>query len=225
MLGEISPGEPACPPISAVQNTGTTSECVLATTTNRDDDVLAAFAASENLRCFRGSEADVMGRVIGAAEAADADVIVEITGDCPLIDPDIIEQTIQMFLHHDAAYVSNCHIRSYPDGMDTQVFRLDSLRRSAALTDELLDREHVTLHMRHNPHLFPAVHLIAPPSLHWPELGLTLDEESDYRLLTRIIEAFEPSFPLFSCADVIQLLRERPDLVEVNRHVPRKGDT
>jgi spore coat polysaccharide biosynthesis protein SpsF len=199
---------------------------VIATTTNATDDVLVGFAADEGVLVYRGSEEDVMGRVIGAGESAAADVIVEITGDCPIIDPDIVEQTIRMFLHNGgAAYASNGHIRSYPDGMDTQVFRLETLKRSAKMTNAPLDREHVTLHIRNHPELFPAVHIVAPPSLHWPELGLTLDEPADYRLLSRIIEALAPADPLFGCLDAIRLLRANPDWVAINSDVTRKGDT
>lgn len=200
------------------------NEIVIATTTNATDDVLVEFAAKEKVMVYRGSELDVMARVIGAAELGGADVIVEITGDCPIIDPDIVEQTIQMYLHHDAAYVSNAHIRSYPDGMDTQVFRLDTLKQSAAMTNDPLDREHVSLHIRNHPELFPKVHLVAPPFLRWPELGLTLDEPKDYELLRRLIEHFEPTNALFSCLDVVSLLRNKPDWVAINQEVRRKGD-
>lgn len=88
---------------------------VLATTVKADDDGLEAFARSEKIGCFRGSHDDVMGRVIDAAKSAEANVVVEITGDCPIIDPHIVEQTIRIFKAHDAAYVSNAHVRSYPD--------------------------------------------------------------------------------------------------------------
>lgn len=198
-------------------------EIVLATTTNTNDDPLVAFAENELIRVYRGSENDVMQRVIEAAESVETDIIVEITGDCPIIDPDIVEQTVRMFNSHDAAYVSNVQIRSYPDGMDTQVFRLDTLKRSASLTQDPLDREHVSLQIRNNPNLFPHVHLVAPPSLHWPELGLTLDEQADFELLKRIIEYFGLENPLFSCLDVIKLLRQKPEWVEINRSVHRKG--
>jgi spore coat polysaccharide biosynthesis protein SpsF len=201
------------------------SEIVLATTTNYSDNVLEDFAISQGLLVYRGSEMDVMGRVIGAAQLGRADVVVEITGDCPIIDPDIVEQTIQMYLHNDAVYVSNGHIRSYPDGMDTQVFGLDVLLQSAAMTNAPLDREHVSLHIRNNPALFPKLTLIAPPSLYWPELGLTLDEEADYLLLKKVIENLSPENPLFSCLDVVRFLKKNPDLVAINQSVVRKGDT
>lgn len=199
-------------------------DIVLATTVNSTDDILAAFAAREDIACFRASEADVMQRVIGAAESVNADVVVEITGDCPIIDPQIVEQTIRMFLAHDVAYVSNAHIRSYPYGMDTQVFSLETLRRSALMTVDPLDREHVTLHIRNHPELFPQVHLVAPPELHWPELGLTLDEPADYELLRRVIEHFGKESPLFGCTDVVRVLRANPRWVSINQSVKRKGD-
>jgi spore coat polysaccharide biosynthesis protein SpsF len=202
-------------------------EIVLATTVNAGDDILVEFAKTEGVLAFRGSEDDVMGRVVGAGEMANADVIVEITGDCPIIDPDIVEQTIRIFRAHahQAAYAANNHIKTYPDGMDTQVFRLETLRKSAAMTNEPLDREHVSLHMRNNPELFPHVYLIAPPSLHAPELGLTLDEPADYELLRRIIEHFGEAKPLFGCGDVLRLLESNPHWIEINRNVKRKRDT
>lgn len=200
-------------------------EIVLATTGNASDDGLEDFSKRVGIGCYRGSEDDVMIRVIGAAESVGANVVVEITGDCPIIDPQIIEQTIQMFKANHADYVSNTHIKSYPDGMDTQVFRLTTLQRSAAMTDDVLDHEHVTLHIRNHPEIFSQVHLVAPPEIHWPGLGLTLDEPKDYELLKKIIEYFEPTNSLFSCLDVVRLLRQRPDWVAINQAVVRKGDS
>jgi spore coat polysaccharide biosynthesis protein SpsF len=198
---------------------------VLATTTNSTDDVLEEFAHAQGIGCFRGSEDDVMGRVLGAATSAVADVVVEITGDCPLIDPDIVEMVIRTFRANDADYVGNSHVRSFPDGMDVQVFRRSTLARSAAMTDAPLDREHVTLHIRNHPESFRPLHIVAPPDLHWPELGLTLDEPGDYELMRRVIEKLEPADPTFRCGEVLRLLRANPGWLELNRAVLRKGDT
>ncbi|MBI5447675.1 MAG: glycosyltransferase family protein [Gammaproteobacteria bacterium] len=198
---------------------------VLATTTNSTDDVLEKFAFQQNIHCFRGSEDNVMSRVIGAGESVNAGVIVEITGDCPIIDPQIVEQTIRIFKENKTDYVSNGHIRSYPDGMDTQVFRLETLKRSAAMTNDSLDHEHVTLHIRNHPELFFPIHVVAPPEIHWPELGLTLDEQADYDLIKRIIEYFGKDNLHFSCLDVVKLLRKNPDWVALNQHIQRKGNT
>jgi spore coat polysaccharide biosynthesis protein SpsF len=198
---------------------------MLATTINKADDELEKISKIIGIGCYRGSQDDVMGRVIGAGESAGADIIVEITGDCPIIDSQIVEQTIRLFNANQADYVSNAHIRSYPDGMDTQVFRLETLKRSATMTNDRLDHEHVTLHIRNHPEVFTQLHLVSPPETHWPELGLTLDEPKDYELLKKIIEHFEPNNSLFSCREVIQLLKQRPDWVAINQDVLRKGDT
>ena len=200
-------------------------DIVLATTTNSDDDSLVKFANNEGIQSYRGSEDDVMGRVIGAAESVDADLIVEITGDCPIIDPSIVEQTIQTYINNNSDYVSNAHIRSYPDGMDVQVFSLNVLKKSSEMTNNVLDHEHVTLHIRNHPELFSHLHLVAPPELWWPELGLTLDEISDFELLKNIIEYFGESNHLFSCYEAIKLLRDKPDWVAINQKVVRNGDT
>ena len=97
--------------------------------------------------------------------------------------------------------------------------------RSARMTNHPLDREHVSLHMRNHREIFPHLCLIAPPSLHWPHLGLTLDEQADYILLKNIIETLASKNLLFSCLDTIQLLKQNPDRLEMNRNVIRKGDT
>ncbi len=200
-------------------------EIVIATTVNDTDEPIVDLAQKLGVSVFRGSEDDVMARVIGAAESINTDVIVEITGDCPIIDPSIVEQTIRMYNCHDASYVSNVQIRSYPDGMDTQVFSLEELKRSAAMTHDQLDHEHVSLHIRNHPEIFSHVHLVAPPALHHPELGLTLDESDDYKLLTKIIEQLAPKDPLFSCLDVLDLLAVNSDWIQINQNVNRKGDT
>jgi spore coat polysaccharide biosynthesis protein SpsF len=199
-------------------------EIVLATTINDQDEPLVKFAKEKGIPCYRGSEEDVMERVLKAAESVSADIIVEITGDCPILDPLLVEQTIQVFLNNDCDYASNANVRSYPDGMDTQVFRLETLRKSFSMTSDPLDREHVTLHIRQHPKIFRQVNLVATSDLFWPELGLTLDEQHDYILLKKIIEHFGDGNKLFSCREAIGLLRNNPEWLEINRHVKRKGD-
>ena len=198
---------------------------VLATTANATDDQLCDAGHSLGIDVFRGSENDVMNRVLGAAETSKADVIVEITGDCPLIDHNIVEQCIRMHKVHNADYVSNVMVRSYPDGMDVQVFNCEVLRRSSKMTSEPLDLEHVSLHIRNNPQLFSHIHLVAPPELHWPELGVTLDEQADFDLISEILLNFQDRKKPFTCLEIIDLLNKNPKLVEKNQSVVRKGNT
>jgi spore coat polysaccharide biosynthesis protein SpsF len=108
--------------------------------------------------------------------------------------------------------------------MDTQVFKLDTLKRSFTMTSQPLDREHVTRHIRMNPGLFSQIHLVAAPDEQWADLGLTLDEQKDYELLKNIVEYFGDENPHFSCREVIYLLQHiHPEWIDINKHVTRKG--
>ena len=196
----------------------------IATTTNTTDDILETLAVSEGISVFRGSESNVLSRVIGAAESVAADVIVEITGDCPIIDPEIVEQAIRIYHSNSADYVGNCKVLTYPVGMDVQVFSLGVLKQSQSMTSSALDQEHVASHIRRHPEIFSHLNIVAPPKMHWPELGLTLDEQADYLLIKKIIEHFGTKNQLFSCSEVIDLLRINPDLISINSHIERKGD-
>ena len=210
--------------LTRLKSVESVDEIVVATTTNKSDDVLSDLAKVLMVGCFRGSESNVMSRVLNAAQEVDADVIVEVTGDCPILDPDIIEQTIRIFLHNECDYASNVNIPSYPIGMDAQVFKTETLGRSYAMTRDPIDYEHVTRHIRQHPEIFKHINVVAPPELHWPELGLALDEQADYELIKTIIEHFSKEEHPFRCRDVIELLRHRmPHLVEMNRDVIRRG--
>lgn len=209
--------------IQRLKRVPSVDQIVVATTTNSSDDLLQSIAEGEGVTCFRGSEDDVMGRVIGAAKSAGAELLVETTGDCPIIDSSIVEQTIRMFLHHDVDYVSNAFVRSFPDGMDCQVYRLATLEKSYSMTNSKIDREHVTRHILANPDLFERVQLVAPPDLWWPELGLTLDEPKDYELIKRIVDYFGEDNPAASCGEILHVLRAvHPEWVKINEDVKRK---
>ena len=108
--------------------------------------------------------------------------------------------------------------------MNAQVCSWRSLKQSADMTQDPLDREHVTLHIRKNPQIFRPIYLVADQSNYWPELGLELDEIDDYKLLKLVIEHFGDAHPFFSCAETIDLLRKQPDWLQINRQVVRKGD-
>jgi spore coat polysaccharide biosynthesis protein SpsF len=199
------------------------NEIVLAVTTNNTDQPLIELANKTGISYFLGSENDVMSRVIGAADSVEGKIIVGITGDCPLIDPLIVEQTIQMFIHNSCSYVNNAAIPGYPGGMNTQVYELKTLKKSSEMTKDPLDREHVTAHIFRNPELFQPIYLMPPPYLYWPELKLELDEQVDYELLKKIIKYFGNENPYFSCKDIIELLRKKTSWIEVNKNVRRKS--
>jgi len=197
---------------------------IIATTKNQTDDVLVEFANNSGVEVYRGDENDVMGRVLCAAKYFQADIICEVTGDCPIIDPQLVEQVVQTFLHNKVVYVNNGK-QGIPDGMGAQVFSTAALEKSASQTNELLDREHVTLHIRNNPSQFPAIYIGSMPSMNRPELAVTLDVREDFELIKKIIEYFNMSKPLFGCLDVISLLESKENWIEINSHINRKGDS
>lgn len=199
-------------------------QIVVAMTERKNDDPLQAFAESEGVTVFRGSEDDVMGRVLQAAQANSADVICEVTGDCPIIDPELIEQIVQTYLANAVAYVNNGR-GGLPGGMTAQVFSTEALALSASLTSEPLDREHVTLHIKRHPEMFPPIYMVPLRPLIRRDLIFTLDERDDYELLKKIIEHFGDENPMFHCADVIDLLGNHPEWISINRDVVRKGAT
>ncbi len=200
-------------------------EVVVATTTNKDDQKIIDYCSTLDVRCFQGSEMNVMDRVYRAATFFKADTIVEITGDCPLLDPKICNNVLETYLSSNKDYANNNTIRSFPDGMDTRVFSTKVLKKSMSMTTSKLDQEHVSLHIKNNPKIFSFVNVVAPEALYWPELGLTLDEESDYVVIKKIIEALYKNNKLFDCYDIIKFLKSNIDIVELNKNVIRKGDT
>ncbi|CAA7618671.1 cytidylyltransferase domain-containing protein [Magnetospirillum sp. UT-4] len=192
---------------------------VVATTTNATDDPIEALAAELGIGCFRGSEDDVMARVLGAAQAHHIDVIVELTGDCPLIDPAIVEECILAYRAAGVDYLSNVLERTYPIGMDTQVFATRVLADAFARTDDPQDHEHVSLFLYRHPELYTLKGLTAPPELTDPELRLTLDTADDYTVITALFERLHPKDPAFPLAAMLAELKADPALRAINSHV------
>ena len=181
-------------------------EIIVATTINKTDDVIEAFCRRLKVVCFRGSENDVLGRVLEAGRFVKADLIVEITGDCPLADPEIIREGIKIFLEGQYDYVSNGLLgRTFPDGLDVQVFPLKILQEISTLTNEAIDREHVTHYIYNHPERYKLKNYEADQELCWPELAITLDTPEDLILITKIFESLYPKNPLFSAYDIVGL--------------------
>jgi spore coat polysaccharide biosynthesis protein SpsF len=195
---------------------------VIATTVNRTDDPVAAFAEAGGFGLYRGSEHDVLSRFKGAIDATDADTVVRLTADCPLADPDVIDQVIQRYRDADPPcdYVTNAIPRSYPAGLDVEVFSRAALETAANEATEDYDREHVTPFLYRNPERFRLLSVVLEPSLAWERW--TLDEPGDFELIRRVLEALIPEKPDFRMADVIRVLDENPDWRAFNGSVREK---
>jgi spore coat polysaccharide biosynthesis protein SpsF len=194
-------------------------DIILATSTAPADDALAAWAAAAGLACHRGSEDDVLERVVEAHRAMSTDVIVEITGDCPLVDPELVDMAVRTFTANDCDVVTNAATGTYPNGMDVQVFRRVDLEEVERSVDDPAVREHVSLHFYEQPERYRLIHLVAPPRWTAPDVRLVLDYEEDLELIDAVYRRLEPAHgDGFGLEEVLALLRREPELAAVNRH-------
>lgn len=205
--------------VERLQRVPTLDDIVIATTTNATDDPVLALANDLGVGCFRGSEENVLSRVLGAARAYTADIVVRTTGDCPLIDPEIVNQVITTFLEVKADYVSNTCVRTYPIGMDTEVFTRTALEDISQRTSAAADLEHVTPYFHKNPEIYRLQNVAAPAVFHDPTLRLTLDTADDFKLISEIFTALYLKHPNFTLGDILAFIRTNPDLRDLNDHV------
>ena len=194
-------------------------EIVIATTTQPQDDPLAAPGETEGWQVFRGSEDDVLDRYYQAAERYRADIVVRITSDCPLIDPTMIDYTITAFLSAAPSvdYAANILVRRYPRGLDVEVFSAEALGR-AWREDHSAWREHVTPYIYNNPSAFRLLAVQNP--VDYSQHRWTVDTPEDFELVRRIYEHFGHGD--FRWQDVLDLLAQHPDWVALNAHVEQK---
>ena len=195
-------------------------DVVVATTTGLQDQAIVAHCASNGSAVFRGSEEDVLDRYYYAAQQADADVIVRITSDCPVIDPEVTDATIQAFLDQQADYASNVLERSYPRGLDTEVVRFKTLQHAWQEAREPYQREHVTPYIYENPLKFK-LHGIKQ-DVDCSHHRWTLDTPDDLKFL-RALYASLGNRDDFSWLDALRIVNQRPELAEMNRHVIQKA--
>lgn len=192
-------------------------DIVLATSTSSRDNVLEDWAKSEGLEVYRGSEDDVLARVVGAHRFMGSDVVVEVTGDCPLLDPDVIDLGVETFFANDCDVVTNARVPSFPQGADVQVFGLEAL---ADVESRILDpavREHVSLYFYETPSEYRIIHLIADRSQRRPEVRLQLDYLEDLSFIREVYSHLLPLYgAIFGVRQILQLLDREPQLCGIN---------
>jgi len=194
---------------------------ILATTTNSEDDTIEKFCHDYGVVCFRGSSEDVLGRVYHAAKKYGTDVVVEVTGDCPLLDPHLIDDCIDLFLKSNYDYLSNFIVQSYPPGIDVQIFSFMVLEEINLLAQGEKLREHVTLYILKHPERYEMHNVTAPLEFHYPDWHLELDEDKDYQLIKKIYETLYPANPMFETAEIVNVLKTHPEWLDINRDVVR----
>jgi len=192
-------------------------EIVLATSLDRKNKPLIELVESLGYRVVIGSENDVLQRFIDAVEETQADVVVRITGDCPLIDARIVDEVIQNFFITKSDYSSNVNPATYPDGLDVEVFSSSTLKKVAMLTNDKADREHVTKFIRASD-AFSKKNLNYIKDL--SELRWTVDEEADLHLVNKIFDFFSPDI-FFDWEQVLNIKYEIPNFFEANKDTKR----
>ena len=197
-------------------------EIVVATTVKPEDEVIVELAERVGVKWFRGSSEDVLDRVLKAAKFYRADIIVEITGDCPLIDPAVVDIVIKRYLEEKHDYVSNCLSRTFPRGLDTQAFSVGVLEEVSQLTQDPVDRENVSLYIYEHPRKYKLHNIEAPPECYHPEYRWTVDTEEDFQFVKAVYESLYYENPNFSTEDIVKLLEEKPDLCKINMYIKQK---
>jgi spore coat polysaccharide biosynthesis protein SpsF len=190
---------------------------VLATTTEPADDVLEEWANAEGVTVYRGSEGDVLGRVVEAQRSQDSDIVVELTADNVLCDPELVDLAVDTFHANDCDVVTNSVRHSYPNGMEVQVFMLAALADVERRIDDPAVREHVSLHFYENPDRYRIVHLLAPQRWMRPAYRLVLDYPEDHLLLDEVCRRLVPLHgEAFGLDEIVRLLDDAPELAAVN---------
>lgn len=192
-------------------------EIIVATSEDERNQPLADHVLELGYRCFRGSENDVLDRYLQAAKNAAADVVVRITGDCPIIDPGLVNAAISRFKAADIDYLSNISPPSYPDGLDTEVFTFSALERAAHEAVDAFDREHVTPYLRVAGKFRQATMQNNEDlsSLRW-----TVDEPADFEVIAKVFKHFAPDIH-FTWQQVLELHRSQPQWFVCNRQLTR----
>lgn len=201
--------------VTRVRWARTLDTVVVATSHNASDNPVVAFCEQEGIRCFRGSEDDVLDRYYQAAGWIGADVVVRITADCPLIDPIVVERIVSVYLEGGCDYASNAIERTYPDGLDVEVFSFETLQRAWREASLISEREHVTPYIWKNEQVFELRQVTQDVDL--SDLRWTVDEPEDLEFVRGIYRHLYQPGQVFVTKDVLRLLDNHPELVEINQ--------
>lgn len=208
--------------IERVSKSKLIDEIVAAIPFDRQNDVIMNTIKeySDKIIIFRGSEEDVLDRYYKAAIERKSDVIVRLTSDCPLIDPVVVDKVIGQFLSNNCDYCSNALKRTYPRGLDTEVFSFKALSKAWSEAKEDYEREHVTPYIIENPDKFKLISVLNDSDI--SHLRWTLDTKEDFEFIESVYQKIYPKKHIFFMQDVLDLLDREPGLIEINKHIEQK---
>lgn len=208
--------------IERVKHTKNIDQIIIATTTHKKDKIIFEKALEWGVKSYRGSEEDVLARYYEAADKYDVNTIVRITSDCPLIDPYVTDEIVEYYKNNNYTLVTNAgadlNKRTYPRGLDTEVFSFEALEKAYNKAEEKYQREHVTPYIYENY----ADIFYYKNDKDLSNYRLTLDEKDDYILIKKIYEELYYGKHDFYMKDIISFLRENPKIEKINRHVEQK---
>ena len=197
-------------------------EIVLAIPNTKENDKLEELAKELKIKCIRGSEKDVLSRYILAGKNTGADIIVMITGDCPLVCPEIIDETLKEFKERKCDYLFNDQKYSnFPRGFDVDIFYFEAIKKADKLAKDQKYREHSALFMAEHPEMFKTEVFMAKGNLARPGYRLCVDEEKDFELANKIFRHFAPRED-FTAEEIIIFLDKNPKTAEINKNVSQK---
>ena len=210
--------------IDRVKESRMIDDIIIATSANKLDNEIVLWAKEHNIKVFRGSEDDVLDRVVKACASVNGDIIVELTGDSILTDPEIIDLGVETFLNNDCDIVSNCGTYlTYPMGIYVQVFRYTDLKIiSDTITDPAV-REHVSLYFYENTDKYKLINLVAPSAINRPDIRTQLDYIEDHKFIEQIFSNLEPEYgKIFGVYEIIRLIERKPEILNINKHCIEK---
>ena len=196
-------------------------DIIIATTTNLADEPVQKLSERLSLKYMRGSEDDVLQRYYQAAEAFGLEHIVRITADCPLIDPEIVDRIIRVYIDsgYKYDYVSNALKPTFPDGLDVEIFSFSALEKINKLSDKKYQREHVCTYIIENPDQFH-IHNVKGER-DYSHFRWTVDNPEDFMLVKTIFERIYPEKPVFFMRDILALMEREPGLLQINSAIQR----
>ncbi|KPL07239.1 acylneuraminate cytidylyltransferase [bacterium SM23_57] len=205
--------------INRVRRAQSVDEIVVATSINPEDDRIAEEAKLHNVQVFRGDENDVLDRYYQASKQCGATTIVRITADCPMIDPEVIDQVMLVFMQKKPDYASNCLQRTYPRGLDVEVMTFDALEKAWSEAKFTFQRSHVTPYIHKNPDQFNLESVTSgTDSSHF---RWTVDTKEDLELVRTLYARFGHA-DTFTWQDAMMLMNLDPNLASINKHVQQK---
>ena len=213
VLKEIENLPMICHIINRVKKAKNIDQIILATSNTETDKILLDIAKKFKIIGFAGDEKDVLDRFYNAAITYAANPIVRITGDCPLVDPILLDKMVEFYQANDYDYMSNTIERTFPDGLDIEIFSSEVLKISNKEAKWLSEREHVTPYILKNQNDFRIYNYKNKQNL--SNLRWCVDEEDDLIMIRKIFQEMRPN-QFFSTDDALKIILKRPDISKIN---------